>query len=194
MSRDVRGGFLSVRKGSCLCPAPWANPGAPCDATPAAVRVRREYPQVAQAVIALYSSYKAQREASAELASRLEGDSAGVNQSRLPSEEVGNIVQKEMNYFPELEGAAEELWRKARLERRSALPRPHSLARQRAWGPRAPGARRRRARNSSSIRRREEGPHVERAPPYALANVRWPTESLYSPSGKPSTESSATVV
>src|SRR5271165_7121049 len=31
-------------------------------------------PQVAQAVIALYSSYKAQREASAELASRLEGD------------------------------------------------------------------------------------------------------------------------
>jgi len=74
-------------------------------------------PQVAQAVLALYSSFKAQRESSAELASRLEGeDSTGVDRSRLPSEEVGDLVQKEMNYFPELEGAAEELWRKARLD------------------------------------------------------------------------------
>ncbi|MGA7124327.1 MAG: short-chain fatty acyl-CoA regulator family protein [Polyangiaceae bacterium] len=79
-------------------------------------------PQVAQAVIALYSSYKAQREASAELASRLEGDSAGVDRSRLPSEEVGDLVQKEMNYFPELEGAAEELWRKARLDAEALYP------------------------------------------------------------------------
>ncbi len=74
-------------------------------------------PQVAQAVLALYSSFKAQRESSAELASRLEGeDSTGVDRSRLPSEEVGDLVQKEMNYFPGLEGAAEELWRKARLD------------------------------------------------------------------------------
>ncbi len=73
-------------------------------------------PQVARAVLALYSTYKSQREATDELASRLEGDEgAGVDRSRLPSEEVGDLVQKHMNYFPELEEAAEELWKKAKL-------------------------------------------------------------------------------
>ncbi len=80
-------------------------------------------PQVARAVIALYSSYKAQREASAELASRLEGeDGAGLDGSRLPSEEVGDLIQKEMNYFPELEEAAEELWKGARLDAEELYP------------------------------------------------------------------------
>jgi predicted transcriptional regulator/DNA-binding XRE family transcriptional regulator len=73
-------------------------------------------PQVARAVLALYSSYKSQHEASDELASRLEGEEgAGVDRSRLPSEEVGDLVQEGMNYFPELEDAAEQLWKKARL-------------------------------------------------------------------------------
>src|SRR5579864_1559145 len=64
-------------------------------------------PQVARAVIALYSSYKAQRDASDELASRLEGgeEGAGPDRSRLPSEEVNDLIQKDMNYFPELEDA-----------------------------------------------------------------------------------------
>jgi predicted transcriptional regulator/DNA-binding XRE family transcriptional regulator len=80
-------------------------------------------PQVARAVIALYSSYKTQREASAELASRLEGeDGAGLDGSRLPSEEVGDLIQKQMNYFPELEEAAEELWKRARLDAEELYP------------------------------------------------------------------------
>jgi hypothetical protein len=80
-------------------------------------------PQVARAVIALYSSYRAQREASAELVSRLEGeDGAGLDRSPLPSEEVGDLIQKEMNYFPELEGAAEDLWKAARLDAEELYP------------------------------------------------------------------------
>jgi predicted transcriptional regulator/DNA-binding XRE family transcriptional regulator len=75
------------------------------------------HPQVARAVIALYSSYKTQRASSEELASRLEGDDvAGVASSLLPSEEVNDLVQSHMNYFPELEEGADELWKRARLE------------------------------------------------------------------------------
>jgi transcriptional regulator with XRE-family HTH domain len=77
------------------------------------------HPQVARAVIALYSSYKTQRQASEELASRLDDgaeDGAGMDASLLPSEEVNDLIQKHMNYFPELEDGAEELWRKARLD------------------------------------------------------------------------------
>ena len=74
-------------------------------------------PQVARAVIALYGAYKAQRDASDELAARLDGDEAGgVDRARLPSEEVGDLVQGRMNHFPELEDAAEELWKRARLQ------------------------------------------------------------------------------
>jgi predicted transcriptional regulator len=74
------------------------------------------HPQVARAVIALYSSYKTQRASSEELASRLEVEEAAGITSLLPSEEVNDLVQTHMNYFPELEEGAEELWRRARLE------------------------------------------------------------------------------
>jgi predicted transcriptional regulator/DNA-binding XRE family transcriptional regulator len=80
-------------------------------------------PQIARAVLALYSSYKTQREASEELASRLDGEeAAGVDRSQLPSEEVNDLVQKHMNYFPELEEAAEELWRRARFDAEELYP------------------------------------------------------------------------
>jgi hypothetical protein len=81
------------------------------------------HPHVARAVLALYGSFKYQRDASEELASRLEGDeSAGVDRSRLPSEEVNDLIQKHMNYFPELEEAAEELWRRARFDAEDLYP------------------------------------------------------------------------
>jgi predicted transcriptional regulator/DNA-binding XRE family transcriptional regulator len=80
-------------------------------------------PQVARAVLALYGSYKSQRESSEELASRLEGDeSAGIDRSQLPSEEVNDLVQKHMNYFPDLEDGAEELWKRARLDAEDLYP------------------------------------------------------------------------
>ncbi len=81
------------------------------------------HPQVARAVIALYSSYKTQRTSSEELAHRLEGeDGAGMDRSQLPSEEVNELLQTHMNYFPELEEAAEELWKKARLDAEELYP------------------------------------------------------------------------
>jgi predicted transcriptional regulator len=74
-------------------------------------------PHVARAVIALYSSYKAQRETSDQLASRLDGDeAAGTDRSQLPSEEVSDLIQRHMNHFADLELAAEELWKKAKLD------------------------------------------------------------------------------
>ncbi len=75
------------------------------------------HPQVSRAIIALYSSYKAQRASSEELASRLEGEEAtGMDRSLLPSEEVNDLIQSHMNYFPDLEDGADELWKRARLE------------------------------------------------------------------------------
>jgi predicted transcriptional regulator/DNA-binding XRE family transcriptional regulator len=81
------------------------------------------HPQVARAVLSLYSSLKTQREASDALASRLDGEEgSGVDRSQLPSEEVNDLVQKHMNHFPELEEAAEELWRKARFDAEELYP------------------------------------------------------------------------
>jgi len=81
------------------------------------------HPQVGRAVIALYSSYKTQRTSSEELAYRLEGeDGAGVDRSQLPSEEVNDLVQTHMNYFSDLEEAAEDLWKKARLDAEELYP------------------------------------------------------------------------
>jgi predicted transcriptional regulator/DNA-binding XRE family transcriptional regulator len=80
-------------------------------------------PQVARAVLALYRGFKTQRTASEELASRLDGqETAGVDRSLLPTEEVNDLVQKHMNYLPELEEGAEELWRKGRLDAEELYP------------------------------------------------------------------------
>ncbi len=75
-------------------------------------------PNVAHAVITLYRSYAAARDSVATFAERLSTDEglAGVDPSRLPSEEVSDLVQRHMNHFPELEEAAEQLWQKADLD------------------------------------------------------------------------------
>jgi predicted transcriptional regulator/DNA-binding XRE family transcriptional regulator len=74
-------------------------------------------PTAARAVVALYQAYRAAREASDTLAATLsEGDLEGVDSSHLPSEEVSDLIQRHMNFFPELEEGAEALWRDARLE------------------------------------------------------------------------------
>jgi predicted transcriptional regulator/DNA-binding XRE family transcriptional regulator len=84
------------------------------------------HPQVARAVLALYGKFKTQREASDELASRLEGDegdeSAGIDRSQLPSEEVNDLLQKHMNHFADLEEGAEEFWKRARLDAEELYP------------------------------------------------------------------------
>jgi predicted transcriptional regulator/transcriptional regulator with XRE-family HTH domain len=75
-------------------------------------------PAAARAVVGLYQAYRAAREASDTLAATLsDGDLAAVDSSHLPTEEVSDLIQRQMNHFPELEVGAEVLWRDARLDR-----------------------------------------------------------------------------
>src|SRR5262249_32292515 len=81
------------------------------------------HPQIARAALALYGTYKTQRDAGEELASRLDGeDATGGDRSQLPSGGGNGLLQKHMNYFPDLEDAAEELWRKARFDAEELYP------------------------------------------------------------------------
>ena len=74
-------------------------------------------PSLARAVLALYQAYRGARESADMLALRLsQGDElAGIDHSRLPSEEVSDLIQRQSNYFPELEEGAEMLWRSGLL-------------------------------------------------------------------------------
>ncbi len=74
-------------------------------------------PQIARAIVALYRAYEAARDSADTLASKLSehDDLSTVDRSRLPSEEVSDLIQRRMNYFAELEEGAEALWRDAQL-------------------------------------------------------------------------------
>ncbi|MFV8754605.1 helix-turn-helix domain-containing protein [Nannocystaceae bacterium ST9] len=79
-------------------------------------------PTIARAILALYEQFKRSRESLAELAehsySQQEGEGGTlVRADVLPSEEVNDFIQRHMNYFGELEQAAEQLWVDAKLER-----------------------------------------------------------------------------
>lgn len=75
-------------------------------------------PNMARAVLMLYRSYVATRESVSTLGEQLHtGDGlAGIDPSRLPSEEVSDLIQRRNNYFGDLEEGAEMLWRAADLE------------------------------------------------------------------------------
>ncbi|WP_437755533.1 helix-turn-helix domain-containing protein [Sorangium sp. So ce1389] len=74
-------------------------------------------PNVARAVLTLYRTYATTRESLDTLGERLVGDGfVAVDNSRLPSEEVSDLIQRRMNHFPELEEGAEALWREAELD------------------------------------------------------------------------------
>jgi hypothetical protein len=70
-----------------------------------------------RAVLALFEGWQEARNLNETLASRVYADQnlPGVSASRLPSEEVNDFVQQHMNFFPELEEAAEQLWRAGHL-------------------------------------------------------------------------------
>ncbi|WP_437927139.1 short-chain fatty acyl-CoA regulator family protein [Sorangium sp. So ce291] len=74
-------------------------------------------PNVARAVLTLYRTYATTRESLDTLGERLAGDGfVAVDNSRLPSEEVSDLIQRRMNHFQELEEGAEALWREAELD------------------------------------------------------------------------------
>src|SRR6185503_15059130 len=79
------------------------------------------YPAVGQAIVRLYSSYRVARQSMQELAERLTEDpsKAEAQLARSPNEEVSDLIQRRMNYFPELEHGAEALVRDANLDSES---------------------------------------------------------------------------
>jgi len=68
-------------------------------------------PNVARALLALYRAYAEARNRVSTLAEGRDTPAA-----HIPSEEVSDLIQRHVNYFPELEAGAEKLWREARLE------------------------------------------------------------------------------
>ncbi len=72
------------------------------------------HPEMARAVVKLYGTWLRSRGTEAPDAGASDGP--GIAAGRLPSEEVSDLIQDRMNYFPELEEAAERLWRDARFD------------------------------------------------------------------------------
>jgi predicted transcriptional regulator/transcriptional regulator with XRE-family HTH domain len=75
-------------------------------------------PGVADAVVRLYAAYRHVVQSMDSLAARLpDGEApAGADALRLPTEEVSDLIQRHMNYFPALEDGAARVWRDARLD------------------------------------------------------------------------------
>ncbi len=72
------------------------------------------YPNLARATSTLYQAYRNAKDSASALASSVSDE--GSESVGMPSEEVGDLIQRHHNYFPDLEDAAEMLWRIARLD------------------------------------------------------------------------------
>lgn len=73
-------------------------------------------PAAARAVLSLYKAYQSARTTADDLGSQLTEGDEGVDRSHLPSEEVSDLIQRHNNHFPEIETAAEEIVRRAKLQ------------------------------------------------------------------------------
>lgn len=75
-------------------------------------------PDVARAVVRLHQAYTHARTSAEALAQRVLDDQDTmdtVERSRLSSEQLSDLLHRHGNYFPQLEAAAESLWREASL-------------------------------------------------------------------------------
>jgi predicted transcriptional regulator/transcriptional regulator with XRE-family HTH domain len=83
------------------------------------VRELAESPAASRAIIALFHAYRSSVQSMRDLASQVYDGRAfhGVDPSHLPSEECSDVIQENLNYFPELEAAAEQITRRASLDR-----------------------------------------------------------------------------
>jgi predicted transcriptional regulator/DNA-binding XRE family transcriptional regulator len=72
-----------------------------------------QHPAIARALTTLYRRFRSLT----ETVEKLDSGSAfaGLEASRLPSEEVNDFVQRNMNHFPDLEEVAEDFWRRHRM-------------------------------------------------------------------------------
>src|ERR1051325_135693 len=83
------------------------------------VREVSENPAAARAVIAVFTKYREQLQAMRDLSSQLSDGRAfhGLDPAHLPSEEASDVIQENLNYFPDLESAAQDIARRANLDR-----------------------------------------------------------------------------
>jgi len=81
------------------------------------VRELAENGPASRAVISLYHAYRESVASGAALSGKLIDDFMGANPQHLPSEEVSDVIQQNLNYFPELERAAEEIAARAKSDR-----------------------------------------------------------------------------
>jgi XRE family transcriptional regulator, fatty acid utilization regulator len=90
----------------------------PLDLPAAEVRdLAQNGPALARAVFLLYQSYREARRRMEALSDQLsDGQGFPPAASPMPSEAAGDFIQRRMNYFPELEEAAEALWQEAALD------------------------------------------------------------------------------
>lgn len=78
--------------------------------------VAAQHPAIARAIALLYRRYRSAEETLEKMGSMvIDGAGAGLDATRLPSEEVNDFIQRNMNHFPEIEEAAEDIWRRHRL-------------------------------------------------------------------------------
>ena len=107
-------------------------------------------PALARAVFLLYQSYREARRRMEALSDQLsDGQGFPGAAAPLPSEAAGDFIQRRMNHFPELEEAAESLWRQAALDPELLYPGLVAAFRGRGiqvrihWAEEAPGILRR---------------------------------------------------
>src|SRR5262249_41003651 len=82
--------------------------------------IAANYPAAARAVLQLYDAYRTNRRSIQDLAGRVIADGGDVDTSllsRFPTEEVSDLIQRYLNYFPELEQGAEALLPGMELDR-----------------------------------------------------------------------------
>ncbi len=80
-------------------------------------------PSLARSTLLLYRQFQQTRAHAETLAQKLDGqDGHAVDHSTLPSEEVSDLLQRAMNYFPTLEAGAEKLWKDAKLDADDLYP------------------------------------------------------------------------
>lgn len=73
-------------------------------------------PQVGRAIVGLYRAYRQSRSAVETLMAKVSSDQLVGVDSRPPNEEVADLLQRNMNHFPELEEGAERLCRDSQLD------------------------------------------------------------------------------
>lgn len=86
--------------------------------TLADTRELAENATASRAIVALYRAYRNAVESERALAGRVyDGQITSIDPLHVPSEEVTDVIQQNMNYFPEIETAAETLAQRVRFDR-----------------------------------------------------------------------------